>query len=174
MDVFSEQIVAVRKSPAERFIQIGVIVSGILLIILCGAAYVSGILGSLSILLGALAAGTVYGMWFFTSRLNIEYEYLVTNGEIDVDKITAKRSRLRVMNQHLRSINEFGKYNSDSFANRTFDYRVVACTVDEDARYAVFSDDGEETLLIFAPNKKVLGAMKKYAPRHIDENEAVS
>ena len=168
MDTYVEQIVAIRKSPMERLLQIGVIVLGVILILACGLLYVAGAIGMFSILFVVLAVAIGYSMYFFASQLNLEYEYIFTNGDFDVDKIIAKRSRKRVLSGQCRLISEFGKYDPDRLAARRFDSRVVACTVDSAACYAVFSlDEGTEALLIFSPNEKMLTAMKKYAPRVI-------
>lgn len=166
MDSFVEQIVPIKKSPVERFIQIGTIVLGVLLIVACGLLYVMHVLGMLSILLAAAAVAIGFGVYYLCTQLNLEYEYIFTNGDLDVDKITAKRSRKRVLSIHCRFASEFGKYNPDAFSNRSFAERIVACTVDENAYYAVFSlnEDGE-ALLIFSPNDKLYDAMRKYAPR---------
>lgn len=168
MDTFVEQIVKIRKSPVERITQIGIIVLGVLLIILCGFGYVSMVLGMFSFLFAGMAFAIGFGIWYFYNQLNLEYEYIITNGDLDVDKIIAKRTRKRVMSVSCRDLSEFGKYDPDAFANRSFDERVVAATVDGDACYAVFSPKDEgESLLIFAPNKKTISTMRKFAPRVI-------
>lgn len=168
MDTYAEQIVAIRKSPMERLLQVSVIVLGVILILACGMLYVGKLLGVFSLLFVVLAVGIGYGIYCFASQLNLEYEYIFTNGDFDVDKIISKRSRKRVLSGQCRLISEFGRYDPDLFAARRFDSRVVACTVDRDACYAVFSlDEGREALLIFSPNERMLNAMKKYAPRVI-------
>lgn len=168
MDTYVEQIVAIRKSPMERLLQIGIIVLGVILILTCGMLYVAGALGMFSLLFVVLAVAVGYGIYYFASQLNLEYEYIFTNGDFDVDKIISKRSRKRVLSGQCRFISEFGHYDPDQLAARRFDSRIVACTVDEEACYAVFSlDEGAEALLIFSPNEKMLNAMKKYAPRVI-------
>lgn len=173
MDTYFEQIVAVRKSPMERFIQVGVIVLGALLIIICGLLYASGLLGSFSILFAVLAVGVGYGIYYISTQLNIEYEYIFTNGDLDVDKIISKRSRKRVLSTQCRFVSEFGAYHPDSFAGRMFADRITACTVDDHAFYVIFSaEDSGETLLIFSPNDRLLNAMKKYAPRVIKIDNA--
>ena len=70
MDTFIEQIVAVKKSAKERMTQIGIILLGILLIILCGFGYISYVLGGFSFLFAGLAFGIGYAMWYFFIQLN--------------------------------------------------------------------------------------------------------
>lgn len=148
--------------------QIGVVVLAVLLILLCGFCYVLRILSIFSFLFAALAFAIGFGAWYVCIQLNLEYEYIVTNGDLDVDKIIAKRTRKRVLSVDCRTISEFGKYDPDQFTNRRFAARVVATAVDENACYAVFSPkDAGEALLIFSPNEKTLAALRKYAPRVI-------
>lgn len=168
MDTFIEQIVPIRKSLTERMTQIGIIVLAVLLIILCGFCYVLRVLSIFSFLFAAVAFAIGFGAWYLCIQLNLEYEYIVTNGDLDVDKIIAKRTRKRVLSVDCRSLSEFGKYDPDAFKNRRFAARIVATSVDENACYAVFSPKDEgESLLIFSPNEKTLSAMRKYAPRVI-------
>ncbi len=169
MDCFSEQIVKVRKSPKELMIQIGVVILGLLLfvVLILGSLMLSmatgyGFFGMLAVL---LCAGDVYGMYWVASQLNVEYEYIITNGDLDVDKIIAKKARKRIMSIRIRDMIEYGQYDPERFRNRNFDYRIVAATVDETAMYAVFEDNDGTLMLIFSPNEKTLQNLKKYAPR---------
>ena len=102
MDTYVEQIVAIRKSPMERLLQIGIIVLGVILILTCGMLYVAGALGMFSLLFVVLAVAVGYGIYYFASQLNLEYEYIFTNGDFDVDKIISKRSRKRVLSGQRR------------------------------------------------------------------------
>ncbi|UKI37385.1 MAG: DUF6106 family protein [Clostridiales bacterium] len=36
-------------------------------------------------------AGVVYGAYILITHFNVEYEYILTNGDIDIDKIIAKK-----------------------------------------------------------------------------------
>ena len=81
MDTFFEQIVAKKKGAPEWLIIIGTILAGLLVL---GFVF----LFANSFLVIALV-GVGYGAWWLITTQNVEYEYCVTNGDIDIDKITA-------------------------------------------------------------------------------------
>jgi hypothetical protein len=41
--------------------------------------------------------GFIWLAWYLAGTQSIEYEYILTNAELDIDKITAKRSRKRLI-----------------------------------------------------------------------------
>jgi len=112
--------------------------------------------------------GAFWGMRLLLRRLNLEYEYIVTNGEMDIDKIMGRSSRKRLMTVDCRNFDilapckpEFTReYQSHSVA----DIVDVSSHPDAPGRwFAVFNaKDGKRTLLIFEPSEKMLDAFKKY------------
>lgn len=76
MDTFVEQIVVKKKGGKEWAIIAGILVAAL-------------ILAALALLLGPFAllliAGIGYGAYWLITSQNIEYEYSVTNGDIDID-----------------------------------------------------------------------------------------
>lgn len=167
MDSYVEQIVPVRKTRGEQWLQIGLWVAAVLLILTCVAGFALHLLGMLSILLVALAVGVGYGAYFLSSQMNVEYEYIFTNGDLDVDKILSKRSRKRVGSVKCRDIVRMGKYDPEAHRNETYNEKIVASNVDGEAWYAVAEGDAVSTLLIFKPDDRLLAAMKPYVPRMV-------
>ena len=90
MDTFFEQIVSIKKSGKTIALFLSVWVFAILL---CLFLLLSGLVGPLTPI---LVVGIGYGAWWLTAKLNIEYEYIITNGTMDVDKIINKSSRQRI------------------------------------------------------------------------------
>jgi hypothetical protein len=101
-------------------------------------------------------------------RLNLEYEYIVTNGEMDVDKIMGRRSRKRLLTVDCRNFDILAPYSPEFRAE--YESQTIAATVDVSSHpeapgrwFAVFhAKDGKRTLLIFEPNEKMLDAFRKY------------
>ena len=79
MDTFFEQIVSIKKSG--KAVALFCLV-WILALTLCAFLLLTGILGMLTPI---LIIGLGYGAWWLTSKLNVEYEYIVTNGTMDID-----------------------------------------------------------------------------------------
>lgn len=74
-----------RKGGKEIAIIIGVIFAALLI-----AAVSVLFLGAFALL---IIAGAGYGAWWLITSQNIEFEYSVTNGDIDIDQIVAQRKR---------------------------------------------------------------------------------
>ena len=173
MDSYVEQIVPLRKTSGEKWLQVGVWVAAVLLILTCVAGFALHILGLLSVLFWAWAVGVGYGAYAFTSQLNVEYEYIFTNGDLDVDKIFSKRTRKRVGSVKCRDIIRMGKYEPEAHRNETYNVKIVASNVDEEAWFAVAQSEADSILLIFKPGERLLAAMKPYIPRMV-MNRALS
>jgi len=115
----------------------------------------------------------VWGARAVFRATSYEFEYIVTNGELDVDRIMGRRSRKRVLTVNCKDFEilapvkpEYTEpYNTQPFARRI----NAAGSPKSQARYfAVFKDrDGANTLLIFEPDERMLKAFRVYIPRKI-------
>lgn len=128
---------------------------------------------SVSLWLGVASALVIlafggYGAWFLISGLKKEFEYVLTNDHLDVDEITAQRSRKRLCKfdidtlEIIAAVNNADK-NSEmkrTFA-KTFDARSEKNA--ENAYFAVFSDEEGLKLLLFEPNEKILDGLRMYS-----------
>lgn len=85
MDTFVEQIVAKKKGAKEIAVIAGTI---FLIVVLVFVLFM--FLGYFSLVIDMLL---IYGAWWLITSQNIEYEYSVTNGDIDIDQIIAQRKR---------------------------------------------------------------------------------
>ena len=96
MDSYAEQII--KKSDdgsdnAKRMLcLIGGIAAGILIIAISMFIHLT-LIGSV---LGVLA---FYGGLYLGTNYDVEYEYLIVNGEFDIDKIMAKKRRKKVFSR---------------------------------------------------------------------------
>lgn len=106
MDTFFEQITAVKKSGKDIAAITGI---WLLAFIICFLLVLfMGYLGSFSFL---LIAGALFGAFKLSCRFNVEYEYIVTNGTMDIDKIINKSSRKRVLSFELATVSRLEKFN---------------------------------------------------------------
>ena len=88
MDTFFEQIVAIKKNGKAIACLLGI---WFVAVILSAFLFLTMILGSLTIF---AIAGILYGAFKLTGLINIEYEYIITNGTFDVDKIINTHSNV--------------------------------------------------------------------------------
>ncbi len=166
MDTFFEQIVSIKKSGKKiaAFIAIWV-----LALLLCGVIFLmSGIFGSLVFL---LMAGTLYGAYKLSGLLNVEYEYIITNGILDVDKIINKQSRQRILSFDISTATRMEHYKEGLLSNIDSKNIVIACDVtDANAYLLVYEKNGKAMNLIFAPDKKMQTVVAKYLPKYISNS----
>lgn len=164
MDTFFEQITAVKKSGKDIAAITGI---WLLAFIICFLLVLfMGYLGSFSFL---LIAGALFGAFKLSCRFNVEYEYIVTNGTMDIDKIINKSSRKRVLSFELATVSRLEKFNQGLLSSVNSKEIVTACNLnDPEAYLMVSSTDGKGTsYLIFAPDERVRGAIVKFVPKFI-------
>ncbi len=164
MDTFFEQITAVKKSGKDIAAITGI---WLLAFIICFLLVLfMGYLGSFSFL---LIAGALFGAFKLSCRFNVEYEYIVTNGTMDIDKIINKSSRKRVLSFELASVSRLEKFNQGLLSSVNSKEIVTACNLnDPEAYLMVSSTEGKGTsYLIFAPDERVRGAIVKFVPKFI-------
>lgn len=164
MDTFFEQIIAIRKTGKTIAAVIGI---WLLAFVLCFLIFMFGsVLMPFSLL---LIAGVIFGAYKLSTRFNIEYEYIVTNGTMDIDKIINKGSRKRVTSFELQTVSRLEKFNPNQITSVNSKELVLACDLnDPDAYLMVSSREGKGTLyIVFAPDERVRGAIVKFVPKFI-------
>ncbi len=164
MDTFFEQITAVKKSGKDIAAITGI---WLLAFIICFLLVLfMGYLGSFSFL---LIAGALFGAFKLSCRFNVEYEYIVTNGTMDIDKIINKSSRKRVLSFELATVSRLEKFNQGLLSSVNSKEIVTACNLNDPESYLmVSSTEGKGTsYLIFAPDERVRGAIVKFVPKFI-------
>ena len=163
MDIFAEQIVKKKSTgktvALKALIIAGVVIlsAGCLFLMLCGLG--------IAFFLGV---GIVYGGYYLLSGMDCEYEYIVTNGEIDVDKIIAKRKRKRLITAKAPLFERFGKLCDAPEPDS--DATIVLAEGDgngEENYYADFTHASVGNVrLIFTPESKIIEAVRPFLPRN--------
>ena len=109
MDRFSEQLVERASDKKTAFLK-GLVVAGAMLAIALLIMICIVLQYSITLFCVVAAAGVIWLAKFLWEGLNVEYEYIVTNDDLDIDKITGKRKRKRLMSVDLKSVDEFAPY----------------------------------------------------------------
>lgn len=159
MDIFTEQIVALKKKPLSYVAMVLLVVAAIVLSVFL-------FIYSLQIpvlILGIV--GVIYGVSKLITMFNVEYEYIITNGTVDIDKITAKSTRKRIISFECRDILCGGKYDITNPPRNTVSATHI-CGNKEDAYYLIVGE-AKKTLLVFSPDKKTKNAIKELAQRSV-------
>ena len=166
-DSYSEYMVKKKKTGKDIFFRVGAIVLALFLTYILLGVFVSSVILEPFALVGIL--GLWYGVYWVFAYTNVEYEYIVTNGEIDVDKIIAKRKRQRMLSIRRPQIEaittadhpthkHLGEQNIGGVVNATSGKK------DAPVYLVVFTSDKMRGKLLFEPNEKMVGIFKQFIP----------
>lgn len=180
MDVFLEYLMRKKASGADWLKKLGLVLAALIVCMLVLMFF--PLLGNFmaAYTLFAIAA-VVYGMVVLMRNFNLEYEYIYTNGDLDIDIVKAQKTRKRMTSLKCKNIelmasdtnNEFKReFTNESISKR---FNAVYDPAQGGIYHALFFHDGERMVLTFQPPKKLLDAMKKMNPRciHIDEADVL-
>lgn len=166
MDVFNEHIVSRKPSGAQWVLRI---------LILLAAALLSLLAVTFVPQIGlVLAAGIIYGAYWLFSSFNVEYEYILTNGELDVDKIVNRRKRKRVLTVDCRKF-EVMAHVQDEAHRAEMESSNIQTKLDvssganyDKAYFCIFTDEKKGRVrMIFEPTEKMLASIKSFIPRKL-------
>ena len=106
---------------------------------------------------------------YMARKLEIEYEYIFTNGELDIDKIIAQSKRKRLCSLSLNNISQIGIWDDDMELEQDSTMVLASDNSGEMKEFFInfkYRDYGETTLF-FSPNDKLVNMMIPYLPREI-------
>lgn len=170
MDTFLEYLVKKKDMPKDILLKILIIllaflVSGIVFIAFTAVS----LLRSFSFI---AAAAVLYGAYILLQRNTIEYEYIFTNGDLDIDIIRGKRFRSRIASIKCKDIEHMEKIgeNEPPFLKKDGALKNVNAVYNPENpgiyKIAGFSA-GERINIMFQPPEKLVEAMIPYNPRNI-------
>lgn len=101
--------------------------------------------------------------------MDLEYEYLYVNGELDIDKIMAKSRRKRVFSTNIEELELLAPSGASELrllkAQKTFNYSTL---VQGNKTYElIVTQKGQKVKIIFEPNEAILEGFKMLAPRKV-------
>jgi len=160
-DVFKEQLVKRNPTSKDMMIKIALI-AGVILVFVVSMALIPAFGMIVSV-----AAG--FGAYIVIGRLKREYEYIFTNGELDIDVIYNRSSRKRVFTCNVRAfelmahINDPRHQNSFSSTNEIKDYSTG---IPSERSYAFLVNyQSKRQKIIIEPNDEMLAAIAKTLTR---------
>ena len=165
MDIFCEYLVK-KKSFTDTLIRFLIALSCMFLcfIVLSVAVLFYRPLVTLAPL---IIAGLIFGAVQLGRRYSIEYEYVFTNGVLDIDIIYARSRRKKLISvpcnriEHMGPVREI-KVSSNNVVDAIYDMK-------RGGKYLIsFLGDSGKTDLYFQPPEKLVLNMKKYNPKNIN------
>ena len=117
---------------------------------------------------------TAVGIFFAKKNLFIEYEYIFTNGEIDIDKIFEMKKRKRIISFNIKDVEIIAKDNSQyikDFINKPNKViNLYPPNYNGQIFVAILNKGAEMIMIKFAPDEKILNLAFKYNPRAIKKS----
>ena len=181
-DVYMEYMVKHKKDSRSKAAVIGIYaLAAVLSVVMCmrimfGAFALAGTgISQFAFSIGlVLIAFMWYFAVFFAKKFDIEYEYILTNSSLDIDKIMSKSQRKRVISLDFTEIETCANIKDDShndaYKRGSENIRVYDMTgnIEDGGVYFVdFSNEGERSRVIFQPTSRMMEAVRRFNPRNI-------
>ena len=167
MESFIEKIVLKKKNSKDYMISFGIILASFIIafaILIIGTQYIA----QFAFL---LAVGAVYLGFRFQSRTNVEFEYLVTNSSLDIDKIISQRKRVRIFSADCKEFEAVGRVKSRNYGPHisSGSETIFAGTnmASESLYFVTLSYKGKKTVLYFEPDQRMLDSFRRFIPSKI-------
>ena len=161
MDNFAEYMVKKQPDSSDRMKTVLIILAAVLL----SAATVFLVLITKIPFILIVNCAVLYGAYFLITNQSVEYEYAVTNDEMDVDKIIAKRKRVHLITVSTKTFEAFGPVSEDLAED---DNRTLVLCSDNTGEGEYYADLSTEaygpTRIIFTPNAAVLETITAALP----------
>ena len=170
MEVFTEQLVAKKLTTSSRILKALTFISAGLLALIF--FLISLVPGSWSFIALFAAAGVCYGAWILIKSFSIEYEYILTNSDLDIDKIVGKSRRKRLISLNLKNLEIMAPINEShkrELENPNVKVKIDASSGDTTTAYfiKIMHEKKGLMLLLFDPNEKIIHGIKSAAPRKV-------
>lgn len=122
-------------------------------------------------LLGVLGAFLAYS---YLPRLNVVYEYIFCDGQLDFDKIMAGEKRKHMYRLDFEQVLIMAPANShalDGYKSNPAAKKIDFTSLEKDRKvYCIVESSGDlQTLVYFEPNEKMISYIKQKAPRKVSE-----
>ncbi len=153
MDRFSEQLVEKYSDGKDKLTRALIIIGEIVLLGLL--ALICFVIPTVLMVCVAAAMGSFFLFKILMENTMHEYEYIVTNDDLDIDKIIGRKKRKRLITVSLRTTEEIGVYDGSELRS---DVTVMAHdNTGEDLWYLIANTEKYgRVALLFNPNKKTV------------------
>ena len=182
MDNYFEHMVKHKKETKATVCVVGIyalaaILTLVMLVLIYGVALAlaGNQIGQFAFSIGfVLIAFMWYLAILFTKRFNVEYEYIMTNNFMDIDKIMSKSQRKRVASFDFSEIeicaNIKDDAHNDAYKRENSNIKVMDLTGDMSnggVYFVDFNSEGTRTRVLFQPTSRMIEAARRYNPRLI-------
>ena len=168
-DSIYEQLIKIQPTKRDWLLTAGIWVAAFILVY--GAVLTAF---RTPALLGLMLMAIILIFWGavkLAARLNIEYEAIIVNNEMDIDKIIAKSSRKRMITVKLNGVEELGSFNSQTAARlngKRFDFKLICSNPAAEALYIIYRHPKKGLCLVVLEKSERLEAeLLRSVPRTV-------
>lgn len=160
MDNFYEQLETSKEPANYKILKNAFIVFAVLAVLTLGMGLI--VVAIFSLLVSGLA-------FFFKRKAYVEYEYVFTNGSVDIDAIYEMTRRKKMLTFDAKDVELLAEDNSNyvkDFSNAPD--KTMKCyptTSDKKVFVAMITGGTERLQLRFTPNKEFIEMFYRYNPR---------
>lgn len=112
-----------------------------------------------------------FGVYFLVSIQKVEYEYIFTSGDLDIDQISGNFRRKRKMEltqDMIEIVAPEGSHELDDFKHGQFKEYDFSSRDKSKKRYVIIGTLGSGRVKVFfEPTEKMIDNMWKYSPRRV-------
>ncbi|MGN0163336.1 MAG: hypothetical protein ACI4EA_07125 [Candidatus Ornithomonoglobus sp.] len=185
-DIFLENLVPRKKDAKDKVIIALTVFGGIILTLFLFACML-GIsfaavtseqlqkISSMTFSIGLLLVAFVwYGAYLIINTRNVEYEYIVTNNELDIDKVMSKKGRKHLITIDVQNAECMGRIDDDScnsvYKNPPEGVKILDYSANSKTSFTYFIDctvDETRKIVLCQLTNKMAEALWRYNPKNI-------
>ena len=189
-DIFLEHLVPRKKTTGDK-VKIGLIIFGgtifsiVMLLVLLAykvIAISNGQQGSGQIIVPfgfLLIAFAWYGIYLLLNTFNVEYEYVVVNNELDIDKVMSKKGRKHLASVDIKNATLMARIDDDEnnsiYKNPPEGVKILNYSAMSNSGFTYFIDcsvEEERQIILWQPTSKMVDALWKFNPRAVKKYDA--
>lgn len=167
MVTYHEYIVKRKKTPKDYLVCVGTPLIGLIVAyILTGVLFM---IPAVSFLVPAMWAGVIWLSVRLIGSRNIEFEYLLTDCDLDVDKIINKNRRKRVISTYRKEIIAMAPKGSDKLPSNWESLTKIDATSspDDEGVFVLVVQQDVQKAVLFQPTEKMIETMVMRNPRKV-------
>lgn len=184
MDFYMEYMLKKKKDGRDiaiiaASVILAILLSIVMFVVISATAYalMGTQISSFAFSIGlVLIAFIWYGVYLVISSRNIEYEYILTNSEVDMDRIMSRKGRKRIASFDFKDAEIVANIEDNEhnfkYKNPENGIKVIDITGDKERGNVYFVDyfcgeKNEKRRVLFQPTTKMIEAIKKVNPRNV-------
>ncbi len=164
-DTFIEQLVEIKGGKKTVLLKIAIWI--ICSLLAAGLIVLSILNTNLAFLLLLVAAASFFCAYYMCGQLNKEFEYIITNRDIDIDCIVNRKKRVRMASFTVDDIQNIEKYDPNRHkAQKGSNINVYFGCTPDDTAYAFYVKHPRKGhyILVITPDERYIEALKKHLP----------